>query len=162
MISTRRRELFRLKMPVNKDIKKWLVKWLGYTQATDAEIVAGVTEIGNMLFLACAQEEPPIRKGKQVSFEDLDDFIHVWIPKGSYLSDEKIVQLNQTLYSYMIAQIVSVAIARKNADALKTPQTFVFEYYQNYFGIEMSTYALEKASQRYRSQRNFPRFSTRK
>lgn len=155
-----RRTLFKLKLPIRNDVKKWLQKWLGQE---DVEVTAGVNEIGNVILLACVKGQPSA-KDKSFKSADLDDFIFVNIQIGTYIPDEKILQLNQTLYSYMISQIVAVAIARKQSDDIrvKSPQTATYEYYQNHFGIEMTTYALEKASQRLQNQRQFPSFATRK
>jgi hypothetical protein len=150
-------ELFRLKMPIRKNLKSWLQKWLG--QSGELTVTMGVNEIGKMVSLACVEGAPSPNE-KPVSCAGLDDFLYVLIPKGSYIPQKKIVELNDTLYEYLISQMVSVALAKKYD--FRTPQAAVLEYYESYFGLEMTNHALEKASQRLRSQRNIPRFLTRK
>lgn len=159
---TTTKKMYSVRVPIKSDLKKWLAKWLGYSSADDLELMYGQSEIGSLVALACTNVAPTLNEKTLKTIDSYDESVIVWIPRSQYLKEDKIVQLNQALYNYMIAQIVVVAIVKRQSDDIQSPQSAIFEYYQSYFNIDMSIDALEKASQRFRSQRNFPRFITRK
>jgi hypothetical protein len=103
---TGKKDMYRVKMPIQSDLKKWLSKWLGYTSIHDVELVAGVgkTEIGALILLACTKTPPTAEDPDYKTIDGYDEQIPVWLPKNHFLSNEKIVQLNQTLNSYLVAQ----------------------------------------------------------
>lgn len=158
----RKKDMYSVRVPIKSDLKRWLTKWLGYAHINDLELVAEQSEIGSLISLACTKVAPDASEPIFKTIDSYDETVTIWLKKKSFLKEDKIVELNQALYNYMIAQIVVVAIVKRNAEELQSPQSAIFEYYQSHFGLEISTSALEKASQRYRSQRNFPRFITRK
>ncbi len=148
-------KFYRVKMPINSDLKKWSQKWWG----REAFFADRQTTLGTLLLSNLDFGLPPFEPESK-TVEGMDDYLFIYIPLGSYLIQRRIIFINETLRHWLIDQIVAVSCAKR--DALESPATAVVEYYAAEFNLQYTHDALEKASQRLREQRHLPRFVTRK
>lgn len=148
-------KFYRVKMPINSDLKRWLQKWWGRQEFwADRQTTLGTLLLSNLDF-----GEPPF-EGESKTVENMDDYLFIHIPLGSFLIQRRVVFINETLRHWLIDQIVAVSVAKRHN--LESPATAVIQYYAAEFNLQYTESALEKASQRLRSQRTLPRFVTRK
>jgi hypothetical protein len=152
---TEKSKYYAQKLPIDSDSKRWLQKWWG----RDEFFADRKTTFGLLLMSCLDYGQEPIT-AQQKMLDTYDDFITIWIPKDSYITERRMWLINETVDNMMIEQIVAVSCAKRHN--LESPAAAVIEYYKREFDLQnTSADKLDKASQRLRAQRHIPRFVTR-
>lgn len=145
-------------MPIRKDVKCWIAQWLGRDLVTLVIDLTSdsITEIHKPVELALSDFNPA-EKDNAKDILAMSDKLTLVLPPNKYLSQHKLVILEETWYQFMISQICTVAMARKEINAM-TAKVDVFDEYRRVFGIEMSDDALGKAVNRVMHRRDLKKF----
>lgn len=147
---------YSVRMPIHGDLKRWVQKWW----AREVFAADKHTTIGTLILSNLDQGVPPF-EAEYKTIDSMDDYLSIQIPIGWYLTQRRIVNINEVIRHWLIDQLVAVSLAKKHN--LESPAEAVIQYYAVEFNLQKYTQsALEKASQRLREQRKLPRFITRK
>jgi hypothetical protein len=151
-----KQKFYGVRMPIHSDLKRWVQKWWGRESFTADKH----TTIGTLLLSNIDLGEPPF-EAEYKTIDAMDDYLPIQIPIGWYLTQRRIVIINEVIRHWLIDQLVAVSLAKRHN--LESPATAVIQYYAIEFDLQKYTQdALEKASQRLREQRGLPRFITRR
>lgn len=147
---------YRLKVPIKKQLKTWLAKWLN--QEPENLIIDTVKDqnlITSHIQLALSSTNP-CDTDREMAFNDCE-MMFVVLPKGKYLSEAQVYRLNQIWYHHLIDQLTAVMMARKDVQP-SVAYYDVFDTYRFTFGVEMSDETILKAVNRYLKTRKISRF----
>jgi hypothetical protein len=150
---------YRVRMPIRKDVKHWIACWLGKNAETLVLDVVSekISEIHAPILLALSRENPAEQDAHKDLLVNNKDTLSLVLPVDRYLSQEKLVRLEEVWYQYMISQIATVCMARKEIN-LVTARSDVYDAYRRIFDIDMSDNSLNTAIRRCMSRRNLKKF----